>query len=389
MPYKWGGPKSRYVVEGLRGPSGNRTRKFFKCRDDAEGWLAQRRPEIRSQGRAALEMTDRQRVDAVGALAILAPLGVSLTKAATVYAERMKLLSRSVSFSALRTELIEAKRSDGKSSRYLCDLNHRLAKVGKVFDARQVATIETHELDDWLRALKQSPTSRVNFRKVLNVLFEFAVTRGYSISNPVSRTTKVKPPYVNPGILTAIEVGALLASADRRIVPWLAISAFAGLRDAEVGRLTWDKVDLAEGFIKLDAGIAKTMSRRIVPIAANLNEWLAPYVKRVGLVRPSRNVAYQLARDARKAAAETLRKSGAPAASLESWPNNALRHSYASYRLALTGNAAVTAEEAGHSVAVLKTHYRELVTKREAEAWFAVRPAADTSKVIQFSKSAG
>lgn len=335
-----------------------------------------------------MEMSDRQRVDAVSAIAILAPLGVSLAKAASEYAERAKRLSRSVTFEKLKDQLIEAKRADGKSKRYLCDLKHRLSKVGQKFADRQVATIEVVEFDDWLRELKQSPTSRANFRKVLHAMFEFAVTRGYVVENPISRTTKVKPSHAAPGILTPIELKALLAKADPSIVPWFAIAAFAGLRDAEVGRLSWEKVDLDAGYIKIDAAIAKTMSRRVIPIAANLAEWLLPYAKQTGMVRPSRNQAFTMARMARSVAAKSLKENGSAAANLEKWPNNALRHSFASYRLALTGNSAQTAEEAGHSVVMLKTHYRELVTKHEAEAWFSVRPSPGAAKVIQFSNRA-
>jgi len=55
---------------------------------------------------------------------------------------------------------------------------------------------------------------------------------------------------------------------------------------------------------------------------------------------------------------------------------NCLRHSGASYRLAATGNAPQTALELGTSVQMLMQHYRELVTKEDAETWFAPTPAA-------------
>jgi hypothetical protein len=46
------------------------------------------------------------------------------------------------------------------------------------------------------------------------------------------------------------------------------------------------------------------------------------------------------------------------------------------------------AEECGHSVQVMKTHYRELVTKMDAEAWFAVAPIEKPENIIQFDKRA-
>jgi hypothetical protein len=56
------------------------------------------------------------------------------------------------------------------------------------------------------------------------------------------------------------------------------------------------------------------------------------------------------------------------------WVRNGLRHSFCSYRLAQTKNAAQTAHEAGNSPSILHRHYSELVTQNEAEQWFNVMP---------------
>jgi len=374
--WKWGKtPASKWVVDGLRDESGQRLRKFFASRDDANEWLRNRRPDLRSQGRAAMNLPDVQRVDAIRALAILAPLSVTLAEAAHAYAERAKMLSRSVTFAVLRGEFLSAKEADRKSMRYLGDIRTRLLRFGQTFDQRQVSAIEARDIDDWLRALKLSPTSRVNFRKVLHSAFEFSVLRGYAAENPVAKTAKVKAGDAAFGTLRPHEIAAMLSAADPRVVASIAISAFAGLRDAEMGRMTWDRhVDLTGGYIKVDKAIAKTASRRLIPISDNLRAWLLPHVKAQGLVRPSQRVSYPLYREARSTGAKLLKTRGEDAKNLEYWPSNALRHSFASYRLAQVGNAAQVAEECGNSVQILKKHYRELVAKTEAEKWFAVLP---------------
>ncbi|MEY4939589.1 MAG: hypothetical protein RIQ93_1324 [Verrucomicrobiota bacterium] len=84
-----------------------------------------------------------------------------------------------------------------------------------------------------------------------------------------------------------------------------------------------------------------------------------------------------------------LKASGEAPSNLEEWPHNALRHSFASYRMAIVTNAAQVAEECGHSVQVMKTHYRDLVTKKDAEAWFAVMPASAAGNVVEFVRAAG
>ena len=50
---------------------------------------------------------------------------------------------------------------------------------------------------------------------------------------------------------------------------------------------------------------------------------------------------------------------------------NALRHSYISYRLTLTGDVNRTALEAGNSAAMIHSHYHALVEDpRTASEWF-------------------
>ena len=68
----------------------------------------------------------------------------------------------------------------------------------------------------------------------------------------------------------------LFKHADEDIIAFLAIGAFAGLRHAEILRLDWSEIDLAGGLIEVKAAKAKTASRRLVPISANLKKWLAP-----------------------------------------------------------------------------------------------------------------
>jgi integrase len=71
------------------------------------------------------------------------------------------------------------------------------------------------------------------------------------------------------------------------------------------------------------------------------------------------------------------------AAGITEWPENALRHSFASYHLAQFKNAAATALELGHHDSrVTFAHYRELVKPKEAERYWHIRPATK-EKVVQ------
>ena len=60
---------------------------------------------------------------------------------------------------------------------------------------------------------------------------------------------------------------------------------------------------------------------------------------------------------------------------LSPWPNNALRHSFASYHLAKFRNADELALEMGHSNnSLIFANYRELVLPDTAEAYWSLLP---------------
>ena len=164
-------------------------------------------------------------------------------------------------------------------------------------------------------------------------------------------------------VFTPTQINKLLAAASPDFLPSLAIGAFAGLRSAEIERLEWSDLRMAEKSIVVGASKAKTASRRIVSLADNLAVWLAPYAGQSGFVWGGSHEAFY---DAQQTTA---------AASMVKWKANALRHSYASYRFAQTSDAGRVAGELGNSAAVVHKHYRELVKTSDAERWFAARPA--------------
>jgi integrase len=121
-----------------------------------------------------------------------------------------------------------------------------------------------------------APTTRNNFRRLLNVAFNFARDRGYCASNPAAKTAKAKVIETPVGILTVDETTRLLNNASESLIPFIAIGAFAGLRRSELERLDWKEVDLESHLIKVAASKAKSARRRFVKIKPNLLEWLKP-----------------------------------------------------------------------------------------------------------------
>jgi integrase len=141
---------------------------------------------------------------------------------------------------------------------------------------------------------------------------------------------------------------------DPRLVPYLAIGLFAGVRPLEIERLTW--ADISDRYIEITAAKAKTRQRRLVSLLDNLKEWLA-----LGGDLPLTNKRKRLARVVQIAGLN--------------WQPDIMRHSFASYHLAMHTSADKTTLELGHRDSkMLFAHYRELVTQEAAQAYWSIRP---------------
>jgi integrase len=307
--------------------------------------------------------------------------GDRIVEAAKDFNRRYPVKRAAHSVRKVAGEMVELQTMRGKSPIYLMDLRWRLSRFAEAFKM-DVARVTTADVQKWLDGMKAAPRSVKNFRAVASSLFKFAEARGYIAKgeNPVIGTERIKIRNGEPiAIFTPAELRRLLAAAKDSFKPVIALQAFAGLRSAEVMRLDWRDVKLSRGHIELGADKTKTAARRLVPISANLREWLAEPAKKTGKVFPhGRAYFHELQRDA-ATATETQADAKTKHAALApvQWKQNALRHSFISYRVAETGDVPRVALESGNSPAMIFTHYRELVTPEDAMQWFAIAPAKD------------
>jgi integrase len=300
----------------------------------------------------------------------LQPFGRTIDDAVQHYVEYLKASERSIVVAALVPQLISAKKADGMSTRYIQDLRSRLPRFATAFGDQTVATITAKQIDNWLRTLRVGSTTRNNFRRTLVMMFNHAIALGYATFNAAAKTAKAKETDSPPGILAVQQTTRLLEAASPELLPYVAIGAFAGLRRAEIERLDWQDIHFdGEQLIEVTAQKSKTARRRFVKIQPNLREWLAPVRKHIGKVTPA-SLAKQF---------EALRK----AAGVTDWPDNALRHSFASYHLAHFKDAAALALEMGHTNAdMIFSHYRQLVRPKEAERYWNIKPVT-SMKVVR------
>ena len=343
-------------------PEGKGGRRFFKLKTEAQTFLQLKKTEIENHGTAAGALNESARAEYLECNATLKPYGISLREAIKMLLPQLKAQNRTCTVNALVSEVLRVKTADGASKRYIEDLESRLNRFASVYGERAVASITVTEINAWLRSLSVASTTRNNFRRVLSVAFALAQKEGYCAINPIEGSAKAKEIEAAPGILKPGELSALLENCNESLLPFVAIGAFAGLRRAELERLDWSEVDLQSGYIEITAAKAKSARRRLVKIRENLDQWLRPYAKHIGPVAP--------------VGCRTLLEDARTSARITDWPQNALRHSFASYHLANFKDAAALALEMGHTDTTLVfNHYRELVRAKDAERYWNIKPA--------------
>ena len=370
------GERQLYCVTWPKAGKG-RNRRFFKDKAAAETFLDRKRIEQENYGTAGTSFTERERAEYRECCELLSPYAVTLRDAVNFYLPHLQAANRTCTTAELVAELLEAKAADGASERYLSDLRSRLGQFASTFNRKAVAEFTAADIDGWLRSLgdketgkRLAATTRNNFRRVLVVAFNFALSRGYCSGNPAEKSAKAKVIEGVVGILSVEQTARLLEAASPKLLPQLAIGAFAGLRSAELERLDWKEIDLESGLIEVTAPNAKSARRRYVKIKANLAEWLRPYAQPRGVVTP--------------VGVRRLFDQAREAAGISHWPHNALRHGYGSYHLARFEDAAALALEMGNSPEMVFKHYRELVRPKQADRYWNIMPAVEAKNLVTF-----
>jgi len=380
---------TRWKIRGLY-LGGKRVRKFFASEQKALEFIADEMAKTRNLGERARNIPGHLHEDALRAFDLLQGYGVTLEETAKFYIAAMDRQQKSKPLRKVIEEYHKNRERNLRSTRHLEDLKSRLGRFEEEFGDALVSEIGHSDIDQWLTKLKPagrgsakySPISIINFHRVVRGLFTYAVKMGYAEKNPASNVAIPKVKESAPGIFTPKQLAEILNAASPEILPFFALGAFAGLRSSEIQRLTWEDIKFERNMIIPPAEKTKSSKRRIVPLLPNLREFLLPYKDRKGQVLPfSRRTTYDLTAPALRAAGfgkpgtETP-KEKAKRIKLTPAPDNGLRHSFASYRLAATNDAAKTALELGHpNTKLLFSTYRELVIPEDAETYWSISPS--------------
>ena len=286
---------------------------------------------------------------------------------------------------ALVDEYLAARRAGafGKrraGERWLRTLENQLKFFADYFKC-PIASLTAADISRWLDSRNVGGKTRRGYRLAAGLVLDFAKARNYLPRDrhlladvPVPIAAKPRKSILQPGQLA--DLLSIAHERRPRMLPFIALAAFAGLRHEEIkppltdkDPLRWGDIDFAASTIHVREETSKTGEERFITMPENLAKWLLPHA-RAG-ADPVCSIVHTA-----EALCDLKRRAGIPAGKNET--RNTLRKSWASYRDALKPEGAddsANAGEAGHSQEIRRKNYVRRMHASDAAAWFAIEPA--------------
>jgi integrase len=250
------------------------------------------------------------------------------------------------------------------------DLNGTLTKFSAHFvEVERIDQLDRKAVEEWLNQQNIGPRSFNNRRSHLVAVARYA--RGHRWIGrdtiPLEEIPKRKADVI-VGTFTPEEMKRLLLHVPEEWRPAIVLGGFCGIRPEELcpdpnshkPPLRWENFLWHKRKIDMPASVSKDGRRRFVPLGEAALAWLAPYRDAKGRTVPNKRLDNQPRVWEKKASLD--------------WKKDGLRHSYASYRLALTQDIAALSEEMGNSPRMIRKHYLDLKHEDEATEWFGLTP---------------
>ncbi len=285
-------------------------------------------------------------------------------------AEALRLQERTVTFEKAVKAALEARKD--RRTRTVYDFRYftrRFMKRCPGLAKRRVRGITPQECAGYIEQAFDTPRQRQKARLILSGVFGTAGKRGWCDANPVARVEAPRVVEKQVPILTPQEIEQITTSAeayqDGSCAAAVGMMLYAGIRPHEVARLTWEQVDLQERAIYILPRHSKTGGARRVTIHRPLLRILRAHKRANGERICPPNWLHHW-RELRLAAGWN-----SPA---HRWPQDALRHTFASYHLSHFRSFAELQLEIGHRDAtLLRTRYVDQRGVRNARAFWEYR----------------
>lgn len=354
--------------------NGKRDQRSFKTKSAAETALANAKQERKRFGDFAPVLSPVEAADFVTARARLAAVGASVQEAVDYFLKHAAAVRERVTVPELVRRFIATKKSAGKAKRGIETVTGVLGSLARWLPEAQAVDVTHDHIEDWLRSSGWSARTQNKRVSFVSTLFRWAKKKHLASRNPCEGVDRLEESNEEIGTLNVDECRLLLDGVLRiedptrrvRVMCYVALGLFRGLRRTELERLHGEELDLQERTIIIKGAKTKTRQRRVIDIPDVAMAWLLVAGADVrtrfqGCVVPS---------NLRDWWPEFRESCG-----VKRWPHNAMRHTFASMHYAMHQNESELQAIMGHrSAEELHQHYRALKTKAEAAKFWALRP---------------
>lgn len=130
--------------------------------------------------------------------------------------------------------------------------------------------LESRRLDKGYQGSMVKPATVNRELAGLKQMFAWAIKKGYLEKNPAQYLRPDKEDNVRDEILEPEQFAALQECSPSYLQPINYVAYRTGMRGGEILKLTWEKIDLKNGFIRLQAEDTKTREGRTIPLTFSL-----------------------------------------------------------------------------------------------------------------------
>jgi integrase len=279
--------------------------------------------------------------------------------------DRQKRLAEAVAeyIAAKEHELVQDQISVPQMNRIRWDLKRLL----RCFPGKAVADITVANLVGFLETGRPGMKTHNNRRGIVSTFLKFAFQRGWIAENPIPKVPhyRIRRKRGVAQTFTSAQTAVLMEFLETydggRWVPYFVLCLFGGIRPGvphgEIARLKPDAVNLDEGVIFISAEVSKVREPRKVEIQPNLAAWMRAYpLKKFPIILGN----------FKKRRQRFAKKFGLT--------HDVLRHTFISMFVAKYRSIGEAAIQAGNSESIIRKHYLDLKTKKEAEEFFGILP---------------
>lgn len=225
----------------------------------------------------------------------------------------------------------------------------RLLRLAPTFMQEQMRTLSRADCQSVLQQCFHTDRQRQKARIILHGIFAYGQRQGWCSTNPLQHIDLPKPQEREIHPLAWQELRNLLRKArqpeHRSCMPALGLMLWAGVRPAEVKRLSWEDLDWEEHVITIRPTHSKTGGCRHITLQPVLEAWLRESgAQQCGSICPP----------CWERRWKKLRQAAIP----QGWQQDVLRHTFASYHAKQWHDFTRLQTEMGHrSARLLQTRY--------------------------------